>query len=53
MTRNIGAGRTYGQFEWPDLGSLNASDWKGTCPVISASNVVEIVSEPGAYLTMF
>ena len=53
VTRNIGAGRTYGQFEWPDLGSLNASDWKGTCPVISASNVVEIVSEPGAYLTMF
>ena len=47
--RSLGAStRTYGQFEWPDLRSLNASDWRGTCPVISAADVVQIVSEPWA-----
>ena len=49
--RSIGSStRTYGRFDWPDLRSLNASDWKGTCPVISAGDVVQIVSEPWAKL---
>ncbi|CAK9081931.1 ANK_REP_REGION domain-containing protein [Durusdinium trenchii] len=43
------AARSYGgfnggQWEWPDLGA----DWKEPCPVISAANVVEIVSESEA-----
>ena len=40
--------RSYGQWDLPDLASLHASDWREKCPVISATDVIEIVSKPGA-----
>eukprot|EP00439_Symbiodinium_sp_Y106_P050425 s358_g6.t1 len=42
--------RSYGQWDLPDLASLHAADWKEKCPVISATDVIEIVSKPSLYL---
>ena len=42
--------RSYGQWEWPDLSALHAADWNEPCPVISAADVVEVVSEPGTQI---
>ena len=45
MTGNNGTARNYGQWDLPDLASLHAADWKEKCPVISATDVIEIVSK--------